>query len=84
MEERKCGKLSLDSFDLIGALVSWRWLMHANICTSRDPLMIEDQRFWQTCLGQYMFIISGQSDRPVEPDVCNTTNGSLRAEENNF
>lgn len=84
VEKRKCGKMSFDAFDLIGALVSWRWLMLGNICISRNPSMIEDQGFWRTCLGQSNGQQFGQSHQPVEPDVCNTTNGSLRAEENDF
>ena len=77
MEKWKRRKMSFDSFDRIGALISWRGLMLDHVCIGRDPLMIEDQRFWQTCPGQNMTSVSGQSHSPVEPDECNTTNGSL-------
>ena len=84
VKKRKCGKMSFNPFDFIGALISrWR-LMFGDIYISRDPPMIEDQGLWQTCPGQSNGQNSGKSRQPVEPDVCNTTNGSLSAEGNDF
>ena len=47
MEERKCGKNPSNSGNQIAALEPRRRSMHSSIRISRNPLMIQDQRFRQ-------------------------------------